>query len=437
MTSATTAGDKDVPAHGDVARERDPQRGRRRRSTVGAGLLMLTVSAVGALGFMVGPASKEFGVTTAQYLIYYSLWTIGGAIAMAIGGALTRRIGVRRLILIGGTISITGLLTLSLAPSLSVIYVGGAIAGFGWGWLTTMAATIVVTLWHEQRRGSVLGLVVSCAGVGGALWGIVMPRVVEAGGWRAGYIAIAVAALVFIIGSGTLLIRNPPIQQAEVEKTAEPRPAVETKRPWFFFALIFGATFLMAFTQGIQQIFPNLLGTRGLTPIEAGAVISTMFIATILAKPLFGLIVDKWGIRAGLVLASLAAIVAFVGLTIASAQWLLSIFAALIAIVTTPVTIIVPIAITVAFGPKRFSSVYGLSMTVLYLGLAVAVPLWGLNFDLTRNYTVVLIIGAATTVVAMILIGFLLSRSKAINAAHSNTARDERQAAGTPSPALD
>ncbi|MDQ0691444.1 hypothetical protein [Arthrobacter sp. W4I7] len=76
---------------------------KRPRSTVGAAMLVMAAGTTVAFGFLVGPGSSHFGVTTAQFLLWYSIFTISTAIAGSLTGRLSEKLGINLLVNIGGT----------------------------------------------------------------------------------------------------------------------------------------------------------------------------------------------------------------------------------------------------------------------------------------------------------------------------------------------
>ena len=49
-------------------------------------------------------------------------------------------------------------------------------------------------------------------GLGGLLWGLILPNIVASHGWAGGMRTLGLAAFVFLVLPGIFLIRNPPTQ---------------------------------------------------------------------------------------------------------------------------------------------------------------------------------------------------------------------------------
>ncbi|MGN7201381.1 MFS transporter [Arthrobacter sp. SAFR-044] len=384
----------------DTAASRE-LKGPRLRSTIGAGLLTIAVSGVSALGFMVVPAAKEFGVAMAQYLVYYSLWTIGGAVTMAIIGRVYERVGVRPVITIGGIVATASLTGMALAPNIYVIYLCGLLTGAAFGTCTVMAATTIITLWHSRNRASVLGIVFMGTGIGGFLWGFIMPQVVKNAGWRMGYAALAISVFVLIVGAAVFLIRNPPVLAATAAAKKTDAKATALKVRPAAFVIVFVATFLISLPIGVTQVLPSLLGGKGIPALEIGAIMSVMSIGMMLSKPLQGVIADRIGLSTALAIAAASSTAAFLILAYVGSNIAVTIATVLVAVGNTPLTVLLPIVIAKLFGQVRFSRVYGVAMMFYYFGQALATPLWGLNFDLTGGYTIALLLAVTVSVLGL------------------------------------
>ena len=74
-------------------------------STVAAFGAIMTSSTPVAMGFLVIPGAEHFGVTTGQFLIYFTLFLFTSALMFSVTGRLMTRFGIRIVLIIGGIIS--------------------------------------------------------------------------------------------------------------------------------------------------------------------------------------------------------------------------------------------------------------------------------------------------------------------------------------------
>ena len=155
-------------------------------STVAAFGAIMTSSTPVAMGFLVIPGSEHFGVTTAQFLIYFTLFLLTSAALFGFTGRLILRIGVRPVLITGGIISALAWVGMAYAPNIYVFYIFAFIMGVGASGNNLLPANTLITGWHvHKRRGTVLGIVATGAAFGGLIIGFIFPKVMAAGGHTA------------------------------------------------------------------------------------------------------------------------------------------------------------------------------------------------------------------------------------------------------------
>lgn len=396
-----------VPLHPRV-------RGARLKSTIGAACLAFCVSFIVAFGLLVPSGTKHFDISVSAYLIQYTLLAAVSGLCFGLVGKLTPKYGIRRLVIIGGSITAISIFAMSLTTNLFVFYLFAALNGVGWAGCTLMAATIIVNGWHvHKRRGSVLGLVLAGNAVGGTLWGLVMPRIIAALGWSGGMQALAFAAVILMVFPGVFLITNPPVttaQRLDTALTASKLPSLRAAGLLLTVALLVLGTFALSLEGGSIQILPTLFQNRGIDPVTAGIFVSMYALGGVVTKPLFGFIYDKFGPRGASFSAWLAFMIGFPWLAVATAEISYFFIIPLISLALTTYTVMVPLVVSDAVAPERFANVYGKVLMVGSLGIAIATPLWGLTFDLTGSFDLALYGAAVLGTLGMVTL--LVGRHK-------------------------
>lgn len=141
-----------------------------------------------ALAFDTTAAS--LGVLAATYFYVYTLMQVPT-------GVLVDTLGPRRILLIGGVISFIGSLWFGLAPDLSQALVGRTLVGLGVSVTFIAMLKIIALSFEEHRFASLTGLGVFIGNIGSVLAGVPLAFAAAEIGWRAVFIAVAVASLVF------------------------------------------------------------------------------------------------------------------------------------------------------------------------------------------------------------------------------------------------
>ena len=363
-------------------------------STVAAFGAIMTSSTPVAMGFLVIPGSEHFGVTTAQFLIYFTLFLLTSAALFGFTGRLILRIGVRPVLITGGIISALAWVGMAYAPNIYVFYIFAFIMGVGASGNNLLPANTLITGWHvHKRRGTVLGLAATGAAFGGMIIGFVFPSIMAAGGFVGG--ALAIGAMIFICSTltGIFLAKNPPRPGEEnaddtVEATSKADRKAAIKGFGFTVVLLAIAGFLFSLENAFNTVQAGVYTTFGIDLVTAGLMISFFSLCGIVAKPLLGFMHDKLGVK---VLLSTLVVLYILGLPALALSMQLGLnltFPILViaAISLSVPTVILPLLAVNAAGRERFPIIYGFMLTGSFAGTGIGVPLWGLVFDTTGSF---------------------------------------------------
>jgi MFS family permease len=379
---------------------------------------MVATSALTALGFIILPGSQEFGVGTSQFLIYYSCFSITSALSKGISGRLVARFGIKAVTFVGALISVVGFAAMALAPSLVMLYVVATILGLGWGACTTLSAAVIVNGWQApKRRGSMMGIVMACTGIGGIMWGLVMPQAIAAGGWRGGLLTVGGMVAVLTLLPAIFLISNPPKPAADpiaagnvaspamvgTKKGPKKRNTVSLAEAGLLIpvSILMVSCVILSLESPVTQMLPSMFAISGIDKVQAGAMVSFFSFCLIFAKPAQGYIADRFGLKVSLIVAGCAYVIAFPGLALAQGTLQLGAALAVLALSVSTSTVVLPLVTNKVVGQDRFAAVYGIVLMMIPAAMAVGTPLWGLAYDMTGNYAVALFTAALAAVVAL------------------------------------
>ena len=177
---------------------------------VAGGVMMnMALGTVYALSAFLLPLEREFGWTRAQTswvttlnIFMISAWFI-------VGGRLNDRKGPRYAAAIGCLLYSLGFLLASRIDSLLGFYLtAGIIVGTGNGF-GYVVPTAVGSKWFPDKRGLVVGLMVSGYGAGSGIFGPIASALIERVGWRATFQIFAAIFFVMTL-IATCLLKNPP-----------------------------------------------------------------------------------------------------------------------------------------------------------------------------------------------------------------------------------
>ncbi|MBO5908080.1 MAG: MFS transporter [Clostridia bacterium] len=361
--------------------------------------------------------TEAMGIPRSAFSINDSIRFIATAIINLFFGVLVAKFGPKKLISTGILLIIGSCFVYSFAESIFVYYIGGLLLGVGFSWTSTTMVGYVVNIWCKESKGTIMGAVLACNGIGGAVAAQVLSPIINSGAetyrdaYRvAGILLIAILVLVLIF------FRDKP-------KGVEGLPAVQKKKskgdsweglefselikkPYFYASLV--CIFLTGMVlQGIGGIATPFMYDKGIDVEYVAIVVSVHSITLTCFKFLTGFIFDKAGIRITSNMCMLAVIAAFTALLLCDnslgGKILAMIYSAFSSLALPLETIMLPLYVGYYFGQKSFGKTLGIFVAVNTAGYAVGAPLSNLAFDLVGSYNLSLYVGLA--VIAVVIVG--------------------------------
>ncbi len=383
---------------------------------VGSGLLMsINVLMFLAVGLLMPPLAETLGVGLGQAMVFVSINMLTGAgVLMVAGPVLLRRLGPRRLVLVGGVITGLALFAVGFIGQLWQLY---ALA-FASGLLATaalqMTGAALLNVWFITHRGLMQGVLMGVAGVGGIVAGLVLPPIVSSYGWRVGFQAVGVLTVGLTLVCGLLLIRSHPTDVgllafgahdlAEEERAeTSGMPAAAAMRTPQFVALLIGLTGFSGI-MSLQQHFASMMSDRDLDLTASGTLITMLSVVNVGTTLLLGALADRWGPRKAYLLSGCLLLLALSLFLLTSGYGSQAVAVLLFSIPTITPPIMTPILLRAAFGGRAFVALVGAATATMPVGIAIGSPLWGFAKDATGDYTLALVIALGVAAVSVPLV---------------------------------
>jgi MFS family permease len=265
-----------------------------------ASLVVLSVSYGAPLTVVVAlkPIAAEFGAARSAPALAVGLTFIGagcGGIAM---GWLAERIGVRWVVLFGGTMIGTGLTIASLG-GLTQLYVSSFLFVGLLGAAGMFAPLMTyVSRWFDRRRGTAIALISAGQYVAGAIWPALFQYGIDTIGWRHTMLAYAVLVVVVIVPLAVIYLRPPPDAAAFGSIHGEPRAGepVLGLPPNLVLAALAFATFCCCVTMSMPMAhMVAFCSDIGIGPTQGAAMLSVLLVSAFFARQFWGWLADRVG----------------------------------------------------------------------------------------------------------------------------------------------
>lgn len=362
------------------------------------------------LGFCSSNKSVYVGAITDATGISRSLFSINDTIRFVICavmnvffGSLIAKFGPKKLMLAGFLSLIGSMLLYSLATSVWVFYIGGALLGVGTSFTTTATVGCIVNKWFKEHRGTVMGAILAANGLGGAAAAqIVCPIIYRENDPFAYQDAYRLVVLILMVTAALvlLLVKEQPAGEEKTPNTvAKKKPKGETwagvefavaKKQGFFYVALVCVFFTGFMLQGIHGVAATHMKD---VKLDSGYITMLLSISSVVltaSKFLTGAVFDKFGLRVAAAFCSVAAVISMTALALvgnttggnASAM----VYGIVSALALPLETIMLPLYAADLFGEKDYSKMVGIFVAVNYAGYALSSPVINGVYDICRSY---------------------------------------------------
>lgn len=378
--------------------------------------------------------TEALGFSRSAYATATSCRFIVTALINILFGRFVMKFGIKKMIGAGFIFLLSSLFTNIVATNVYMFFLSESLAGIGFSFTGTAIISIIVNNWCKENQGTIMGIILSSNGIGGALAAqIVTPIIYQEGaafGYRQAYqLVFLIVAVVGILV--VLFLKEKPEGQEDVAPAPvkkKQRGSVwvgmdydeAKKKPFFYGAAI--CIFLTGMClHGANGVASSHFIDKGFDSALVATIASISSLALTCSKFFVGFIYDKLGLRRSISICSIAAILAFLLLgTISNNQagHILSIVYGVLVSAALPLeTIMLPLYAGDLFGQKSYAKMVGIFVAINTAGYAVGAPVVNLGYDLFGTYDGMFI---AT---AIIMAGVLIALQFIIKSAHK--CRDE------------
>ncbi len=385
-----------------------------------AGVVILVMyGTLATFGIFFEPVLTEFGWSRTMTAAAFSLVTVIRGSLYVVTGRLTDRYGPRAVVTICGFLLGIGYLLMSQMHSVWHFYLlYGVLVGGGMSsaWIPQVST---VARWFEKRRGLATGIAAAGEGIGILIMVPVAGWLISIYDWRSSYMAVGIISLVFITGAAQFLRRDPsqmgmsPYGGQEVKKPSSnlkstglsAREAIRTREFWLLSASYLFYIFCLDSIFAHIVIHASGLGISGSGASNILVIIGGMSVVGRLAMGVFA---DRLGSKPAIIICLALLIIDLLWLQLASAAWMLYLFAALFGFIFGGILIQFPLITSERYGLTSHGVIFGIISFVAMTGGALGPVSVGLIFDITGSYRLGFFVLAAASFIALILA--LLSR---------------------------
>ena len=349
------------------------------------------------------PVCESLGISRGQYSMHRTVITIVNGFTLPFYGKIVRRLGEKKILLIGS--AALGIVTAcySFAENLWHLYFIAFFNGFFVNAVSFMVVSLLMSNWFKDKKGFATGLAFSGSGLGGAIMLPIVGRVIELYDWRFAYRFVGAFGIAVLIPMILIFIKNTPedvglspyvsdkpdtsgIKRAEREDlNLTVGMAVKTKGFWL---LAVSFLFVSCYASATINHTAAFMHDIGFPPVTVSLIASLFMVFLTAGKIAMGFVYDKFGTMAGnavlIVCSGIFPIAALLS-HIPVMPWLYALTAG---VASCGFSVPIPVLLLKYFGTKDYPMMLSVFTMITTLGSAVSVPLMGAAYDQAGNYNV-------------------------------------------------
>ena len=371
-------------------------------------------------GLFVVPLEQEFGWDRGTLGRSLTLGTVVGAVLSPLLGALSDRIGVRRLIAGCGAAAAAGLVLLS---QVQAAWQYNLLLGLCSGLLTTgvgsVLGSLAISRWFVRRRGRAMGIVMMGASCSSLLFVLLHTFLLATAGWRTAYLVQgALTFALVVLPAWLLFVEKPEALGAGVRAGEAPvaagsptpgdapraeehswtlREAARTRAFWLTLAGVMCGSFPVV---GFIAHAVPVLRSHGVPAAAAGTAVAAFFATSILSKFVWGFAIERLGVRFSLAICFAAEAGGLALLSVVRTPPAVFAWAVCSGLGHGPYLQLLAMVWADYFGRRSLGAIFGTVQPFIVLAASLGPWVAGLLYDASGGYDAFLRVAIALTLLA-------------------------------------
>jgi len=376
---------------------------------VAQGFLLMFINGGGvfhAFGVFFPEMMADLGWLRGVGALAFSIMLLMTGLMAAPVGFLITRIGMRKVMVIGNIFMLMALVMMSTVTEIWQMYfaygilAGTAIVGSGFIPVVTLANN-----WFIRRRALAIGICMAGVGVGTLVLAPVNRYLIDLFGWRQAWLALAAIDFFFGLLPVIILVRARPedigqmpdgvaiteedLEKAEVSEIYsapvdwETKAALKTPILWLVAAMMVANLFVGNMVSTHQVVY---LQDIGIPPMAAASAIGLLVGISTFGRLAGGVLADRFQPRYVAALACGLQAIALIILINARTLGLVYLYVIVFGVPYGMIIVLFPTMVGAYFGRRNYSTIFGLSNTIVQFIGATSPAFAGFVFDATGSY---------------------------------------------------
>lgn len=254
------------------------------------------------------PMTQVWNVSRVSATFHVTVSSVVSGFVTPLIGKYSKRHNMRPVFIGGIIIYVLSMLVIANTKNMFLINTMSAFKGIGSSCISIVFVTSIINAWFIKKKATIIGIVLSCSGIGGAIFSPIVQKAISTLGFKASYIGCSLATCLMCAPFALLCPRTPEAVGMKPYGYNEETAAASSKSASMDLPLILtGSLYIllvlssMAVTSilNIVSHLPSFAVEQGFTADIGAVQLSFVMIGNICFKLLMGIIVDRFNAYVG------------------------------------------------------------------------------------------------------------------------------------------
>lgn len=362
------------------------------------------------------PVTEALGFSATQFSLVFTIVAVSTAVMSPFMGKIIRKYDIKYIMALCGAVVSISFGVLGIAKELWQFYLLSVVIGVFATGITQIPISYVITNWFpSEKKGVATGIAFAGGNLGAFCTILVISNLMPKIGYEKCYFILGSVMFIVTIAVSLFVIKGKPsdigqlpygtkevtidIKSNKDEGELTGYTLAEAKSSPVFWIYVVAIVLLGLVFAGVQMHIPSYMQSVGYSLQFASMITSLVSIMGILSNVLIGMLLEKAGIKKGMLIIgffmTLSVVCLLLGKTVVFAILFAIIFGAFIAIASMGPSYLT----SEIFGKKEYGTILGIVIMFFQLGGAIGPTLSGFIYDSTGEYTITWVIFIALLIV--------------------------------------
>ncbi len=377
------------------------------------------------------PICADMGFTRQQMGVSSTIHSVAGIVFSLFWGKIQKSIDIKKW-MIGASILMPAFYyCYSFATNLLFYYGIAVLVSVASLFVGNLVMNAIIGNWFIKDRGTAIGVIGMGSGLGGMIFSNVINAMIQAKGWRMTYRMMSPIILFVALPMVLFVIKVTPeemglepygieelkeFQSGSGAKIEVPKDGISyeeaIKTPTFWLTALADVGMVMAICMFYQTVSPHL-SDSGYSTTFAATVTSISLGCMAAGKVILGKMLDKLGIRKGIMVANLSTFLGTLAMIFCTNKILIPFIFLGTALGCSFGSICTPMSTLKIFGNKDYNNIYGKLSAFVSMGSAAAPIISGWGYDTFGSYIPVYWAGLVVIALSTVLMMTAISKAEA------------------------